>query len=301
VILAVHIFGDEATGTGLLNSAIGVGGVIGAVFAGVLVLRRRLAPPLLDGGAGMAAGLVILGLVPQGALTFALAAMAITSAGALLVEIVARTLLQRIVPDAVRGRTLGIMETISISAFAAGSFVLPLIAADDPAAALVACAVLIVVAAVAGVVLLGHYSIQRPPDDARQLLARVAILAGLPPARLETAISRSVLRSMSPGESIIRQGDPADFFYVIVDGTVEVSQTDTGGHSSVLRQMGRLEYFGEIGLLSRVPRTASVTALTEGTLIALDKGSFLELVEAGPGLTYRLLDVHRVSVQQAEG
>jgi CRP-like cAMP-binding protein len=63
--------------------------------------------------------------------------------------------------------------------------------------------------------------------------------------------------------------------------------------------MGRSEFFGEIGLLSRVPRTATVTAMTAGTLISLDKRGFLELVEAGAGLTHRLLDIHRGTVGPA--
>jgi len=100
--------------------------------------------------------------------------------------------------------------------------------------------------------------------------------------------------AMTAGEVIIRQGEPADAFYVIADGRVEVTQTPAeGGQARVLRQEGEGEFFGEIGLLSNVPRTATVTAVTDGKLVALDRDPFLELVRAGQGLTYRLLDLHR--------
>jgi CRP-like cAMP-binding protein len=58
--------------------------------------------------------------------------------------------------------------------------------------------------------------------------------------------------------------------------------------------MGPTEFFGEIGLLSRIPRTATVTAVEPLTLIVLPGPAFLELVSTeGSGLTYRLLDLHR--------
>src|SRR5207237_7198221 len=116
------------------------------------------------------------------------------------------------------------------------------------------------------------------------------------PARIEAAMQAAKVRPMTKGEVIIRQGDPADFFYVIAAGTVEVTQTGENGSARVLRRMGPDEFFGEIGLLSRVPRTATVTAVEDGRLVALGKEAFLELVSAGPGLTYRLLDIHRGAV-----
>ena len=57
--------------------------------------------------------------------------------------------------------------------------------------------------------------------------------------------------------------------------------------------MGPGEVFGEIGLLSSVPRTATVTAAAAGRLFALDRDGFLGLVDAGPGLTTQLLDRYR--------
>ena len=60
-----------------------------------------------------------------------------------------------------------------------------------------------------------------------------------------------------------------------------------------LRTMTTGEVFGEIGLLRATARTATVTAATDGSLLALEGASFLELVNAGPGLAPRLLDLRR--------
>jgi CRP-like cAMP-binding protein len=101
---------------------------------------------------------------------------------------------------------------------------------------------------------------------------------------------------MRPGQVIISQGEEADLFYVVAEGEVEVTQSnERAGVATrrVLRRLGRRQFFGEIGLLSGVPRTATVTAVNAGKLITLEKEEFLELVSTGPGLTYSLLNLHR--------
>ncbi len=291
VILAVDVFGAGEGGTGLLNSAIGVGGVLGALTAGVLVLRRRLGPPLIGGSLAIGGGVALLGIVPDFGL--ALLAIGAAAAGAMLVDIVSTTLFQRVVPDAIRGRTLGVMETMYVLAYAAGSFVMPVFGAIDPGPVLIGSGMAMVGSGVLALVLLGRYAIQEAPDDARRRLAEVPLFAGLPPAGLERAMAAAKIEAMRTGQVIIRQGDKADRFYLIVEGEVEVTQSDAGAPPSVLRRLGAGQVFGEIGLLSGVPRTASVTAVSGGTLVALDKSPFLRLVGAGPGLTYRLLDLHR--------
>ena len=299
VILAIDVFAAGEAGTGLLNSAVGVGGIVGALTAGALVLRRRLGPPLLGGALIIGASVAFLG--QAGSFALALVAMALASAGALLIEIMATTLFQRIVPDAVRGRALGIMETASVIAYAAGSFVMPVLGAIDPTPILLASGVAMAVAGVVTVVLLGRYAVQEPTvDPLRRRLAEVTLFAGLPPARLEAAMRAAKVVPVRGGEMVIRQGDEADRFYVISEGEVEVTQV-ADGRQRVLRQMGPGEVFGEIGLLSGVPRTATVTAVTGGTLLALERDDFLALVRTGAGLTYRLLDLHRGSTTPAGG
>jgi MFS family permease len=295
VVLAVQYYNVGEAGTGLFNSAIGVGGVVGAFVAGALVLRRRLGPPMLIGAVAIGASVVALGILPAQFFGLALVAMGVASAGSLLTEIVSTTLFQRIVPDAIRGRTIGIMDTASVLAYAAGSLVLPIIAANDPLPALVASGVAMAVAGTIAVILLGRYAVQDGAiDDERRKLADVELFQGLNPASIEVAMRAATVVPMTAGEVIIRQGDHADRFYVIVDGRVEVTQTPAaGGPARVLRQEGEGEFFGEIGLLSNVPRTATVTAVTDGKLVALERDPFLELVRAGQGLTYRLLDLHR--------
>jgi MFS family permease len=294
VVIAVDVLQQGDAATGYLNAAVGVGGLIGAIGSGVLVLRRRLGPPLVAGGLVLAVGLAALGW--SGSLLPALLAMAIASAGDLVMEVVATTLFQRTVPDEIRGRAYGIMHTITVSAYAAGSLLMPIAAGlFGTMAVLAGAGVAMALAVVIGVILLGASALVEPTlDPIRAKLLHVPVFAGLPPARLDLAAQRAEIREVTPDEVVIRQGDAADRFYVIADGEFVVTQRQPGHDEPVeLRRMGADEVFGEIGLLSGVPRTATVTAATRGTLLALNAPDFLELVGSGPGLTSRLLDLHR--------
>ena len=75
------------------------------------------------------------------------------------------------------------------------------------------------------------------------------------------------------GQAVVREGDVADRFYVIAEGEVEVSHGDL-----VIRRETAGDFFGEIGLLRNVPRTATVTAVTDVKLWALDRDDFLGAV-----------------------
>jgi MFS family permease len=291
VVIAVDVLGQGEAATGYLNAAIGVGGLLGAVGSGILVLRRKLAPPLLSGGIVLGIGMLALGQV--GALVPALVAIAIAAAGSLLVDVVSTTLFQRTVPDAIRGRTLGVLNTIAIAFYAGGSLLLPILAGIfGIVPVLAASGGLMVVATIVGVVLIGPASIQTPDlSDAQARLLRVPVFAGLQPGRLESAAQRSVVRAVDPGEVVIRQGDAPDRFYLILDGAFLVTQTQDG-QERTLRQMRAGEVFGEIGLLSGVPRTATVTAAEAGRLLALDGADFLDLVASGPGVSSGLMSLH---------
>jgi thioredoxin reductase (NADPH) len=84
--------------------------------------------------------------------------------------------------------------------------------------------------------------------------------------------------SMLAGETILREGEEPDSFYVIVHGAVGVYQRDAGGEEREINRLGPGEFFGEIGLLSGAPRVASVRTLEPTELLRLDRAAFERLV-----------------------
>lgn len=81
------------------------------------------------------------------------------------------------------------------------------------------------------------------------------------------------------GAPVVKQGDIGDRFYIVKEGEVEVSVVQPDGTVKKISTLRGGEYFGEIALILAVPRTASVTAVRETILLALDKKDFDEMIK----------------------
>ena len=290
VLIAVDVLGAGESGTGFLQAATGVGGVVAGVAGGAL-LARRLQVPLVIGG--IVGGIGLAWLAIAGGLLMAMISIGIAVGGLLLLDVVNTTMIQRFIPDEQRGRAMGLLQTSSAILYSLGSLVLP-IGADilGVPVVLVASAVIVVAGVALALALTRAAPAPARVDAFRLRLLERPIFAGLPPARLETAARGLFPVPFDAGDVVVQEGELADRFYVIDAGSVRVTQRRDGDEVE-LRRLGPGEVFGEIGLLRDVPRTATVTATTPGLLYALDAEAFAELVSSGPGLSSRLLDLYR--------
>ncbi|MEO6577413.1 MAG: MFS transporter [Candidatus Limnocylindria bacterium] len=297
VVIAVDVLNSGDAGTGYLNAATGVGGVVAGIAGGAL-LARRLGVPYLIGGIAGGAGLAWLALA--GDLLTAMLAIGVAVGGLLLLDVVNTTMIQRVVPDELRGRAMGILQTTSAILYSLGSLLMPLIAgAIGVPPVLIASAVITAVAVAVALLLASREAKPAEIDAQRARLLRHPIFAGLPLARLEVAARQLVGVPMQANAVVVRQGDVADRFYLIGEGSLRVTQSRDGGDETHLRDLGPGDVFGEIGLLRRSPRTASVTAISAGQLLALEAEQFRDLVESGPGLSTRLLDMYRGAISRS--
>jgi len=90
------------------------------------------------------------------------------------------------------------------------------------------------------------------------------------------------------GEIVFRQGDPGDTMYIIQSGAVEVSQL-RDEQKFVLAFLGRGDFFGEMALIDKHPRSATVTAIRRSRLLPLTRASLLERTRYDPGVVLHLL------------
>jgi MFS family permease len=272
VAVALDLLDLGEPGVGFLNSAIGVGGLVGAFLAIALVGRGRLAS---DFGLGMviwSAPIALVGLWPETAPAFVL--LGLLGVGATLVDVTALTLLQRAVPDAVLVRVCGVVESLWVGAIGIGAIAAPgLIALLGLRGALVATGLLLPV--VTALLWRRLVAVDREAAAAEPLLLLRAspIFAPLRPAALEGLAARLESARVDGGVDVIREGEVGDRFYVVAEGRVEVEQD-----GRPLRSLGPGECFGEIALLRGTPRTATVRAAGPVLVYSLDGEEFVAAV-----------------------
>jgi len=92
--------------------------------------------------------------------------------------------------------------------------------------------------------------------------------------------SKAELVVFAPGDVVVKEGDPADRFYMVIKGEAEASHREADGSQVVLNRFGPGDYFGEGGLLNDAPRTATVRAKTSLELMALDRDTFANLMKS---------------------
>jgi len=116
-----------------------------------------------------------------------------------------------------------------------------------------------------------------PEAELLALVRSLPIFAPLPAPAVERILASLERLEMPVGETLIREGEPGDRFYILAEGDVDVLQ---GGARIAVRH--GVDILGEIALLRNIPRTATVVAATPLVLYALDRAPFLEAVTGHP-------------------
>lgn len=270
VTLALGELGLGRGGPGYLTAAFGGGGVVGALAGLSLVGRRRLAPHLLGAALVCGLALVLLGLRPGVASAFLLLGLA--GAGTIVFDVAAQTLLQRIAPTEVLSRVFGVAEGLTNLGWAAGSLAVPLLdALGGVRAALIGVGALLPL-----LVLLRLRQLVSLDEEATVPVVEIALLRGMPIfALLPSPALEGLARSLAPlearaGTDVVVEGEQGEHFYAVADGRLDVV---SGGRT--VATLGRGDGFGEIALLRDVPRTATVRAVSDARLYALERNAFL--------------------------
>ncbi len=286
IVVAIKLLHIGTAGIGYLNIARGAGGLIGG--AGVLALlgSSRVSRTLAIGVASLGLPLIVLGALPHVAL--GVVAWVAFGLGFVLVKVSGLTLVQRLSGDRVLARVLAVLETTFVATIGLGAILAPAIdSLVGLKGALMVTGALLPALTLAMWRGLRRLELGAPvPQREFELLRRCPVFEPLPLATSERLARRLVAVEVQAGTEVITQGDAGDRFYLIAEGGVEIFEDGI-----FRRRQGPGESFGEIALLRDVPRTASVRAVEDTELFALDRDLFLLAVTGHADSTYAAHDV----------
>jgi predicted MFS family arabinose efflux permease len=273
VVVAIDLLRMGEPGVGALTAAMGAGAVLGSLAVSLLLGTRRLAGWFGLGVAMWGLPIALIGLFPTKAATIAL--LVCVGVANTLVDLGLMTLMARLAPDDVLARVSAVLESLIALTIGLGAVIASLVIdVSSVRVALVVIGALCPLAAAAGWLRLRHLDHAIGVRDREiELLHQVAMLTPLPLPAIEHLARGLQPVSVSAGREVFKQGDIGDRFYVVESGVAEVI-----GDGRLVATLGPGEAFGEIALLRRVPRTATVRAASELRLQALTSDHFLPVV-----------------------
>jgi MFS family permease len=290
VLVAKDLLGTGSDGVGFLFAAIGVGGLLGAGVSTRLARDSRpgrwLALTLVLSGAAL------IGVAFTSVALVAYAFMTLDGAGAVILDVLAITMLQRTVSSDVMARVFGILMTLAVAAVLLGSVLAPiLLNLFNLRIALVIAGGMLPLLALAVTPRLRALN-RRSAEASSEIAPRLEVLRGLaifngaPAPILEALALNLEERRVATGDVVVRQGEPATDFYVVRSGALDVlSSGEAGERVETVNSLHAGDYFGEIGLLEKIPRTATVRATRACELLKMSGDDFLSAVNEAPGIS----------------
>lgn len=291
VLLSRDILGTGPEGYGYLLAGLGVGGVLAAGLVTRLERVPQLSVVIMAGMVAYCLPTLVFVFVSEPAVGFV--AQVVRGAGTLVVDVLAITALQRTLPRDLLARVFGAFDTMCLLAIIAGSLLVPAVVA------LIGLNGMLWVSAVGmpAACLLGWPALRRMD---RAAASRRAALE--PRTRLLTdcdlfdSVSEGAIEQLAGSAddlhveadvTVIREGDTADAFYVIVDGVASVTAQGEHGTPRTLAHMRTGDYFGEIGLIERIARTATVRTTSACDLLRIDGPALIAaLTESAPSAAF---------------
>ena len=286
VAVSAHRLGTGSRGYGYLLAGLGLGGILMAGAVDRLANHRSLALIIFGGTAGYCLPTALLAVIHDPGLAFVV--QIVRGAATLVVDVLAITVLQRAVPADQVARVFGIFFAVVLGAISLGSAVTPpVISALGLNGALMTMAFGPTALGLLGLPAL--LAIDRQTGAAAAALApRVALLhqldmfAGASRPVLERLASSAVELTFAAGEVIVSEGEAADALYVLADGEVKVTARGELGSEHAIRTMSAPNYFGEIGVLKHIPRTATVIAIRDCRCERIEGRALLDALTTAP-------------------
>jgi len=263
---------------GALGTGLGIGAVGGAVVAAGLIGKARIAPYLFASAILCSIGFGVLG--GANALAIAIGMFIFFGLAESMLHVTAAVGVQRLSPDEFLARIFGVSEGLQMAAMAMGSLLVSVIVRAlglGPALVVLGAAVLLSMGWTTHRFRRLGGDVEPPSAEIIDRLLKDPVFEHLAIAALSRLSVGLEQIAVPAGVAVITEGEHGDRYYLIVDGTVDVT---IGGR--YVRTMGSGASFGEIALLRDSPRTATVTTTADTNLFAVARHDFLQAVTGHP-------------------
>jgi MFS family permease len=276
VVAAIELLAMGQSGLGLLSAAFGLGGLAGAILAMTATRSERLIRNEIVSLVFWGLPIAMIGVFVEPEV--ALAAMVVIGVANATYDVALFTIFQRVSGNDERGPVMSVLEGVIGLGAVSGSLLAPALmwAFGTRGALIVAGSILPILAAVIYLRIGDAERITHVNEAVVQLLRKVPAFAELPLTAVERVAAGLVPLTAPAGTALMTQGEQGDTFVVVADGEIEVSVDGRPIH-----RLGPGAGVGEIALLRRSPRTATVVAVTDVTGYSVDASTFLAAV-AGP-------------------
>jgi CRP-like cAMP-binding protein len=133
-----------------------------------------------------------------------------------------------------------------------------------------------------------------------QEMARTPLFDGATSSTIARLAERGTIRRYRRGTYLFHQGDPSPEVFFLVDGRVEISSLSANGHRQLHTTLDQPQFFGELGVLGGMPRTAAAIALEESSVWLVPAEAFVEFLAEEPAASRSILRALARNVQSQE-
>ena len=128
-------------------------------------------------------------------------------------------------------------------------------------------------------------------QDVRAFLAGIPLFSTISENSAGNLARDSKIVSVEKGEILFFQADVSEAAYIVINGNISIILNSPDGREMVINEMHKGDLFGELGLLTNMPRSTSAIARTRSELLVIPRRVFMSVVEKEPPLALRMLEL----------
>lgn len=138
-----------------------------------------------------------------------------------------------------------------------------------------------------------------PSNEAAEQLRHVPLLARLPTDDVRSLANRGRLRRFKPGDAIVREGEPGDGLFVILEGAARIVVSSPTGDEATVAHLGPGECIGEFAVLDGLPRSATAIATAPSSAVSVSRDDFRAWLAERPTAAFALLEELSLRLRRA--